>query len=144
MAATTPPATEVAVRIVDCDVHPFGDAREISEYVPEPWRSRYYRQYVHEVELNASLYTPPSHPTRGRDAPRRRRPRRRSGLRGAAAASGGGCRLRQPDRAPAQDQAGQPRVRECALRRPQRMARCDLAREAQLARSLPGVAAGVA
>lgn len=64
MAATTSRSTEVAVRIVDCDVHPFGDAREISEYVPEPWRSRYYREYVQEVELNASLYTPPTHTTR--------------------------------------------------------------------------------
>jgi hypothetical protein len=59
-----PGTSEVAVRIVDCDVHPFGDAREIAEYVPEPWRSRYYRDHVNEVELNASLYTPPDKTTR--------------------------------------------------------------------------------
>lgn len=73
MAVGTPAgageATEVAVRIVDCDVHPFGDAREIAEYVPEPWRTRNYRDHVDEVELNASLYTPPDKTTRSDSVP---------------------------------------------------------------------------
>ena len=35
-AAGAAETTEVPVRIVDCDVHPFGDTREVAEYVPEP------------------------------------------------------------------------------------------------------------
>ena len=35
---------EVAVRVVDTDVHPTLSVDMFSEYIPEPWRSRYYRQ----------------------------------------------------------------------------------------------------
>lgn len=36
------PTKSVEVRLVDCDVHPFVDQQWLAEYMPEPWRSRYF------------------------------------------------------------------------------------------------------
>lgn len=37
------PAPErVAVRCVDSDVHPVPKSGELAQYIPEPWRSRYF------------------------------------------------------------------------------------------------------
>lgn len=36
--------SEVAVRVVDCDVHPTLTASRFAEFIPEPWRTRYFRR----------------------------------------------------------------------------------------------------
>ena len=37
-----PAAERIAVRCVDSDVHPVPRAGELTEYIPEPWRSKYF------------------------------------------------------------------------------------------------------
>jgi predicted TIM-barrel fold metal-dependent hydrolase len=50
---------EVAVTVVDCDVHPTPQAGvTMAEFVPEPWRSRLSRQ-GHEMPAFAVTYDPP-------------------------------------------------------------------------------------
>ena len=62
LTAVPPVETEVAVKLIDCDVH--GPVKPIDErledYIPEPWRSRYYKSFVGESEMNAPIYTPPT------------------------------------------------------------------------------------
>src|SRR6478609_4772114 len=42
-AADRKPAAErIAVRCVDSDVHPVPRAGELTPYIPEPWRSKYF------------------------------------------------------------------------------------------------------
>lgn len=37
-----PAAERIAVRVVDSDIHPMPRRGELVEYIPEPWRSRYF------------------------------------------------------------------------------------------------------
>ncbi len=37
-----PAAERIAVRCVDSDVHPAPRAGELAQYIPEPWRSKYF------------------------------------------------------------------------------------------------------
>src|ERR1700740_1369277 len=36
------PAERIAVRCVDSDVHPVPKRGELTDYIPEPWRSKYF------------------------------------------------------------------------------------------------------
>ena len=38
----TAPAEHIAVRCVDSDVHPVPRSGELTQYIPEPWRSKYF------------------------------------------------------------------------------------------------------
>jgi predicted TIM-barrel fold metal-dependent hydrolase len=51
---------EIAVRIVDCDVHPMGATDDFVEFVPEPYRTRYLKAYLPEVEMHSPVYIPPT------------------------------------------------------------------------------------
>ena len=37
-----PAAERIAVRCVDSDVHPTPKRGELAQYIPEPWRSKYF------------------------------------------------------------------------------------------------------
>ncbi|HSA40679.1 MAG TPA: amidohydrolase, partial [Mycobacterium sp.] len=39
------PAERIAVRCVDSDVHPVPRRGELVDYIPEPWRSKYFRSH---------------------------------------------------------------------------------------------------
>jgi predicted TIM-barrel fold metal-dependent hydrolase len=41
----TPPAERIAVRCVDSDVHPTPRRGVLTQYIPEPWRSRYFTSH---------------------------------------------------------------------------------------------------
>ena len=51
MAITTtdrkPAAERIAVRCVDSDVHPMPRRGELVQYIPEPWRSKYFLTHQH-------------------------------------------------------------------------------------------------
>jgi uncharacterized protein len=68
-ALTADPATEVEVTIVDCDTHPVVLAAELADYIAEPYRTRHFMRHLHEVDQNASLYTPPDKTTRSDSIP---------------------------------------------------------------------------
>ena len=40
-----PAAERIAVRCVDSDVHPVPKRGEIIQYIPEPWRSKFFRDH---------------------------------------------------------------------------------------------------
>ena len=42
MHERVPAAERIAVRCVDSDVHPVPKRGEITQYIPEPWRSKYF------------------------------------------------------------------------------------------------------
>jgi hypothetical protein len=50
---------EVPVTLVDSDVHPTVPTAAIVEYIPEPWRTRFYRDLIGEVEMHSQQYLPP-------------------------------------------------------------------------------------
>src|ERR1700739_878660 len=66
------PATErIAVRCVDSDVHPVPKRGELVQYIPEPWRSRYFLSrkigeliyydapdYAHAYAMRADTFPP--------------------------------------------------------------------------------------
>ena len=60
----SPAAQEIEVQIVDCDVHPTPTIEGLADYVPEPWRSRYFRRYPAEVECGGARIYMPSTSTR--------------------------------------------------------------------------------
>src|SRR5215813_2784750 len=41
-AERTAPTEHIAVRCVDSDVHPVPRSGELTQYIPEPWRSKYF------------------------------------------------------------------------------------------------------
>ena len=45
--------SEVAVKVVDCDVHPTFAVDRFAELIPEPWRSRYFRK---PLPMGGGLY----------------------------------------------------------------------------------------
>lgn len=55
---------QLEVKIVDCDVHPSSTIEGLVDYVPEPWRSRYFRRYPAEVESGGARIYMPSTATR--------------------------------------------------------------------------------
>ncbi len=55
------PGTMREVSVVDCDVHPDPSGiEEFAEYVPEPFRSRYYTRHAHETYSGYVFYAPPA------------------------------------------------------------------------------------
>jgi uncharacterized protein len=55
---------KIEVQVVDCDVHPSPTVDILAEYVPEPFRSRYFRRYPAEVESGGARIYMPSSSTR--------------------------------------------------------------------------------
>lgn len=51
--STDPVASEVAVEVVDCDVHPTLTVSDFADSIPEPWRTRYFR---HPLPMVGGLY----------------------------------------------------------------------------------------
>ena len=93
-----PAAERIAVRCVDSDVHPVPQRGELAQYIPEPWRSKYF---LHAQDRRPDLLRRPRLRARLRDArrhlPRRRRvPRQRPGSGVQAADHGGRRRHRDP------------------------------------------------
>src|ERR1700752_5145618 len=43
VAERKPAAERIAVRCVDSDVHPTPKSGVLAEYIPEPWRSKYFK-----------------------------------------------------------------------------------------------------
>ena len=54
----TPSTAEVEIRVVDADVHPVPRPGELIEYIPEPWRSKYFKS--HPVG-STIVYDPPDY-----------------------------------------------------------------------------------
>ncbi|MBI3964753.1 MAG: amidohydrolase [Chloroflexi bacterium] len=62
-------ATEVAVRLVDCDVHPVPRSyAELREYLPEPWRSRRFPERLFAGDKSTPYVTPQQLPGARADA----------------------------------------------------------------------------
>ena len=132
-----PAAEHVAVRCVDSDVHPTPRSGELVQYIPEPWRSKYFSHppgrrpdLLRRARLRALVRDA------GRHLPGRRRVRRqrpRSGLQ--AVDHGGRRRHRDPRTRRLSGPAGRGRPRDEL--RAQRLAGQSLARRPQqLARAL--------
>jgi predicted TIM-barrel fold metal-dependent hydrolase len=58
MAIDAETRRQVAVKVVDTDVHPAGSLVELIDYIAEPWRTRYYKAYADELEIAPNLFYP--------------------------------------------------------------------------------------
>jgi len=47
------------VTTIDCDVHPWVLPRDVVEFVPEPWRTRYYTNRMGDADQAILFYHPP-------------------------------------------------------------------------------------
>lgn len=54
----------VNATVIDADVHPRIPVDVFVDYMPEPWKSRYYKAYRHEVETFSPVYPPLVHAVR--------------------------------------------------------------------------------
>src|SRR5260370_42709533 len=54
----TPAAERIAVRCVDSDVHPVPKSGVLAQYIPEPWRSKYFltRKVGDQIYYDAADY----------------------------------------------------------------------------------------
>ena len=53
----TPAAERIAVRCVDSDVHPVPKRGELTPYIPEPWRSKYFLTAMSVTRSTTTLPT---------------------------------------------------------------------------------------
>ena len=133
-----PAAERIAVRCVDSDVHPTPKRGELAQYIPEPWRSKYFlaRNVGEQIYYDAPDYAHAYAMRAGHLPAERRIPRQRPGH-GVQAADHGGRLGHRASWSPPRTRRACPEAQHAMSARLERLAGQPLAGQPQqLARAL--------